>query len=196
MRYEPVFENELPDLWERDAEIADRVLADEPRDRFVAIVNRFAWLADYCDSDIEAAMCVGLCAVAVPPDANVRDFIWPQFWARPFRLDFLLWPRGGEDRTHCIGIECDGAAYHSSAQQQSYDAWRERKILERYGIPIIRFSGRQIFADAKGCVREALTRARDFRRQGIVAKLEAFRRSEGPRSVSEIIADRLTELRG
>lgn len=187
-------DDDLPDLWERDLEIAERVLAGMSRDRFVRVLNRFSWLVDYCDSDIEAAMCAALCAV-VPPAAvridDLRCYVWPQFKrVRPFRLDFAIWPEGSAHPEHCVGIECDGAEFHASSQKRARDAWREKKILTDYGVPIIRFSGSDIYRDAIGCARAALERSMEFRRKGIVARAEIIRRGDdGTWPIDQFSAD-------
>lgn len=66
-----------------------------------------------------------------------------------YRVDFIL-------RDARLIIELDGHAYHSSPEQLEKDAIRQR-YLTRSGYTVIRFTGREINRDAKGCVDEVRT---------------------------------------
>lgn len=66
----------------------------------------------------------------------------------PFRADILVMV--GERK---LAVECDGAAYHGSAEQVSRDKRRDRYFVAR-GISVMRFSGSEIHRDARGCAAE------------------------------------------
>ena len=66
-----------------------------------------------------------------------------------YRVDFIL-------RDARLIIELDGHAYHSSPEQLEKDAIRQR-YLTRAGYTVIRFTGREIKRDVKGCVEEVST---------------------------------------
>lgn len=180
---------EEQDLWERDEEILQKALRGMPSDHIRKVRYLYAHLVDACDSDIEAAMCVGLCSVLSGQMQSPRKHIYPQFKVPPFRLDFLVWPDPEGRPLNCVGVECDGAAYHSSPSQVSKDAWRERKILERYGIPIVRFSGKTIVGHPRFCAEQVIEKAHQARLAGIEAKPDTFHRDDRSRPLSEVAAD-------
>lgn len=66
----------------------------------------------------------------------------------PFRADILVTVR----HRHLV-IECDGAAYHGSEEQVLRDKRRDRYLVAR-GISVMRFSGKEIHHDARGCAAE------------------------------------------
>src|SRR5471032_3517218 len=63
-----------------------------------------------------------------------------------YRVDFFL-------KDARLIIELDGHTFHSSKEQLEKDASRQR-YLTRAGYTVIRFTGREIFKDVQGCVRE------------------------------------------
>lgn len=72
--------------------------------------------------------------------------IEPQVWVGSYRVDFAL-PEAK------VAIELDGHDFHSSRQQRTNDAKRERQI-ERDGWRVFRFTGTEIHADVKECALE------------------------------------------
>ncbi|MCF7483336.1 DUF559 domain-containing protein [Vibrio sp. J1-1] len=106
-----------------------------------------SWYRDRGQSHIEAEFSKELNELA--------DLIESEQWfgdkekhAR-YRVDFIL-------RDARLIIELDGHAYHSSPEQLEKDAIRQR-YLTRSGYTVIRFTGREINRDAKGCVDEVRT---------------------------------------
>ncbi|HHF3021560.1 TPA: endonuclease domain-containing protein [Vibrio diabolicus] len=106
-----------------------------------------SWYRDRSQSHIEAEFSKELNELA--------DLIESEQWfgdkakhAR-YRVDFIL-------RDARLIIELDGHAYHSSPEQLEKDAIRQR-YLTRSGYTVIRFTGREINRDAKGCVDEVRT---------------------------------------
>ena len=75
---------------------------------------------------------------------------WIQHADRRYRLDFLVHYDG-----RGVAVELDGHEYHKTKEQRSYDAARDRWLHAR-GIPVVRFTGSQVYADPQGCVRELL----------------------------------------
>ncbi|WP_042338241.1 endonuclease domain-containing protein [Desulfosporosinus youngiae] len=55
----------------------------------------------------------------------------------------------------CCAIEIDGHEYHKTKEQREVDYKRERYLL-RHGYTPIRFTGTEVFLDAKKCVLEML----------------------------------------
>ena len=90
----------------------------------------------------------------------------------PGRLHIELQPRRGPYRldlaidissanlaeylqTETVAIECDGHNYHSSREQRTRDAARDR-YLNRHGVRVLRFTGTEIWRDPARSAREAI----------------------------------------
>lgn len=78
--------------------------------------------------------------------AKALPGIEPAYSVGPYRLDFAI-----PDRK--VGIELDGHEYHSTVDQRTSDAQRQR-WLERQGWRLLRFTGAEVFASPGGCVVE------------------------------------------
>ena len=72
----------------------------------------------------------------------------PQVVVGPYRVDLAI----PEKR---VAIELDGHQFHSTPQQRTRDAKRER-FLQREGWQVIRFTGTEIHKDVLGCIDEAI----------------------------------------
>jgi very-short-patch-repair endonuclease len=74
-----------------------------------------------------------------------------------YRVDFLL--AGLVETTgsiHWLVVECDGHDFHEKTKEQvARDRARDRFITEQ-GLPIMRFTGREIWADPEACVGQAV----------------------------------------
>lgn len=82
----------------------------------------------------------------------------PQYpWGR-YRVDLALRKPTGE----MIFIECDGEEFHSTPEQIARDEARQREMTEA-GIPVIRFTGAEIYHSAVACSNEIMRR---FKRWG------------------------------
>lgn len=66
----------------------------------------------------------------------------------PYRADLLVTVGARK-----LVIECDGAAYHGSPEQVERDKRRDRYCAAR-GICVMRFSGKEIHRDPRGCAAE------------------------------------------
>ncbi len=64
----------------------------------------------------------------------------------PYEVDFLY------DR--CI-VEIDGQEYHKTKEQRDHDYKRER-YLQKQGFIAVRFTGTEVFLDARNCIIEML----------------------------------------
>jgi very-short-patch-repair endonuclease len=75
---------------------------------------------------------------------------------------------GGEDTRRAV-IECDGHDFHERTKEQArYDRRRDREV-QGFGLPILRFTGSEIYADAVACGHQVLrffvdAAERDFQR--------------------------------
>lgn len=97
-------------------------------------------------------------------------------WRLPFSEDFEVgrWPRSGvllqaqvpcgpywadfglctSTRARLIVVEVDGHEYHSrTAEQVSRDRKRDRYLIEQ-GAAVLRFTGREVWQDARRCAWE------------------------------------------
>lgn len=99
----------------------------EPADRGIVL----------CESPIEEALYLALRKLGM----QVR----PQVEIGRYRADFVV----GED----LVVECDGHDWHSSREQRTKDAGRDRAIMAA-GYRVARFTGTEIHADAARCARD------------------------------------------
>lgn len=67
----------------------------------------------------------------------------------PFRADIVV--AANDERV--LVIECDGAAFHCSEEQVQRDKRRDRYMVAR-GVSVMRFSGKEIHKDVRGCAAE------------------------------------------
>jgi very-short-patch-repair endonuclease len=68
-----------------------------------------------------------------------------------YRPDFIVFYGG-----LAVVVELDGHEGHKTRAQRSHDAARQRWFEER-GLRVIRWTGSQVWADAKVCVAELLS---------------------------------------
>jgi very-short-patch-repair endonuclease len=79
---------------------------------------------------------------------GVKLALVPQYAFKRYRMDFaILFP--GSDRA-LLFVECDGAEFHSTAEQLANDHAKD-SAAELQGIPILRFSGSEIFRHPRAC---------------------------------------------
>jgi very-short-patch-repair endonuclease len=101
-----------------------------------------AWLTKTCQSPIE----VKFAHAALSKGLNLR----PQFWIETkggwYRADFAI-------PYIKIAVEIDGQEFHSTKEQRTYDAQRQRD-LEIEGWKVIRFTGTEVHQNAFKCVDE------------------------------------------
>lgn len=63
--------------------------------------------------------------------------------------------RGSDTPVRALIVEVDGHEYHSTKYQRERDSKRDREIIAE-GYEIMRFTGSEIFKDAKACVQEVI----------------------------------------
>ena len=99
-------------------------------------------------------------SVRKTPDDNTLQVI-PQKRIGRYSVDFAIIFRFF-GKTLGLVVECDGHNFHEKMKAQvARDKTRERAIVAaRYRV--LRFSGSEIFADARGCAAEALDMIQDF----------------------------------
>src|SRR5262249_31954635 len=99
-------------------------------------------LSHQCESPIEVQLGAELKARRLEGDP-----VFPQYeWDR-FRMDFAILKDGHHP---CVFVECDGKAFHSTPEQIANDRRKDQAAAEA-GIDLYRFSGSDIFRNARGC---------------------------------------------
>ena len=84
-------------------------------------------------------------------DWNGFVVVTPQYKWNGYRIDFRADTRALD---HPIFIECDGHDFHERTKEQAErDRTKDRKIQEA-GIPILRFTGREIFRNPLDVVNQ------------------------------------------
>jgi very-short-patch-repair endonuclease len=72
-----------------------------------------------------------------------------QYKFQNYRIDWAL-----RDPPNLYFIECDGHDFHERTKEQAaYDRQRDR-LIQHTGIPILRFTGSEIYADPANCAAE------------------------------------------
>jgi len=100
-----------------------------------------ARLAKFTESPIETMLGVALL------DVINKDWrLIPQLEWRSYRIDWCLHRPGKID----IFIECDGKEFHTKPEQVARDRRRDAEITKA-GIKLFRFTGSEIFRNARGC---------------------------------------------
>lgn len=103
-------------------------------------------LADKCQSPIEKSMLAGLLE-KLPKHFTVQ----PQARINYMTVDFAV--TGGARK---MVVECDGHDYHERTKEQAAsDKSRDRR-LQAAGWLVFRFTGSEIFRDARACADEVL----------------------------------------
>lgn len=80
-------------------------------------------------------------------------FITPQYSVGRYRVDFLVWFVVG-DLIGQIAIECDGHDFHEKTKEQAAKDKRRDRDLLASDIPVMRFTGSEIFRDPHGCAKQ------------------------------------------
>lgn len=107
--------------------------------------------------------------LAREPDVG-RVYIIPQAKISTFRVDFLLEMHAADIVSRLV-IECDGHNWHDRTKEQAARDRSRDRILLYAGVPVIRYTGSEIFRCAAQCADEAWHILRsawfhDFRRGG------------------------------
>lgn len=96
-----------------------------------------------CESPIEVQL--GIQLVLLIGEAYQ---IVPQFKFGKYRIDFAVVPL--RQSIPVLFIECDGAEFHSTAEQIANDRRKDAKAQEA-GVKLVRFTGKEIYHSAEAC---------------------------------------------
>lgn len=135
------------------------------------------WLAAFCEAANEHGYRIGRNASSSLASKDGYETIGVQPQKAVFRyiVDFVVqfWFR---DWPIYFAIECDGYEFHQKTKQQADNDTARERVLVSLGYRVLRFTGRQINADARACAMEALDQIMDWQTSRIVA---AVKRSAG-----------------
>jgi hypothetical protein len=127
-----------------------------------------AQVADGPESEIELliAACINtvshlsrlrVCFGEVPAGIDAHMLVIPQYKWEGYRIDFCIEVPGKR-----IFVECDGHDFHERTKEQAERDRSKDRAIQAAGIPILRFTGREIWRDPLGVLMEI------FRFAGVV----------------------------
>jgi very-short-patch-repair endonuclease len=112
-------------------------------------------IAPECESPIEVELGARLSSAMRVINDPALSLVC-QYRLGPYRYDFAIIRASNP----LILIECDGSEFHSTEAQLANDRAKDDFAAKR-GMLLLRFSGSEIFRDAKDCVRRILQIMRD-----------------------------------
>ena len=122
-------------------------------------------IGSLCESPIEVDLGVQLTkAIKMIPGGGFS--LEHQYCLGPYRYDLAL-IREGLPAPIAL-IECDGKEFHQSEQQVANDLAKDR-LAQNEKIPLLRFSGSEIYRDVKACVFKII---RTLRVNGYLTQLQ------------------------
>jgi very-short-patch-repair endonuclease len=113
-----------------------------------------------CESPIEQLMIISLLLSREGYDAYFETE--PQFemaiGKKKYRVDILLTMYVGKHPQDeiLVAIECDGHDFHEKTKEQAAKDKARDRDFQNAGIPILHFTGSEIFKNANRCAEEAI----------------------------------------
>ncbi len=99
----------------------------------------------------------------IPADASKYGLvIRPQFPWKNYRIDFCF--ELSEEPAEFVFVECDGHEFHERTKDQAERDRRRDREIQAAGIPILRFTGREIYRSPWECGNQVLNFIRDRNR--------------------------------
>jgi hypothetical protein len=137
-----------------------------------ACCDLYAKIAHYCDSPIEVMLGTALIAsinigsldrddnswfAYFCPDGEVSDNkrgwgIVPQLSWNGYRIDWGIYDSSKEQPW--LFVECDGHEFHERTKEQAQRDREKDRVIQAAGIPILRFTGSEIFRNVHVCAFE------------------------------------------
>jgi very-short-patch-repair endonuclease len=132
-----------------------------------SVPSAFDRWSTFCESPIEAALLTAITLeaaidewvvdrlilrVARTPDEPTPPCflkLVPQYQWNDCRVDFAYFISGKPEP--CLFIECDGHNFHERTPEQAERDRRRDRLMQEAGIPVLRFTGREIYRDPSGC---------------------------------------------
>ncbi len=113
----------------------------------------FGVASQKCESPIEALFL----AAFIP--YSLRDpaySINPQERIGDYRADFVVSYSPAEDFVRKLVVECDGHDYHERTKEQAERDKKRDRAISAAGMPVFRFTGRELHRDPQACVEEII----------------------------------------
>lgn len=118
-----------------------------------------------CESPIEASLAVamdmydrvvsGMPRLIICGEVDIAHYgptarlLVTQYHFDNYRIDFAF-----IDPPHTLFIECDGHAFHERTKEQAARDRQKDRRIQQAGIPILRFTGSEIYADPVHCAMQ------------------------------------------
>jgi very-short-patch-repair endonuclease len=140
-------------------------------------IFRSVWESHFgkCDSPIESQFLAAFCQAAREhgyeigrrPKSMMTIGIQSQYQIDQIRVDFLLSYVMPSNIIEIV-VECDGHDFHERTKEQAAKDRSRDRALQAAGYTVFRFTGSEIYADARGCAVEVLDLIMDFQTQSIL----------------------------
>lgn len=132
----------------------DEYLEDVTEQAHMEFQSFFGVFSQSCESPIEALFLAAFTPRAVgDPSYRIR----PQYEIGQYRVDFLItFSENDPEYRRDVIVECDGHDYHERTREQAERDKRRDRAITASGIPVLRFTGRELHRDARACVEEVL----------------------------------------
>lgn len=118
--------------------------------------------------------------VVVDGGSGMALHIRPQCRIGRATVDFLLELHCGA--TVLLAVECDGHDFHEKTKEQARRDKARDRAIQAASVPIFRFAGSEIYADAGKCARTCL----EFLRAEMARKEATYRRATVPAPAAEL----------
>lgn len=139
---------------EVEAEVLDDYIDEIVEEAKMEFGNAFGQASHKCESPIEALFLVAFLGV-VMRDPSYR--IYPQTQVGTYRVDFLVtFMEGDPEYERRVIVECDGHDYHERTKEQAERDKRRDRTITAGGLPVLRFTGRELHRDPQDCVQEVI----------------------------------------
>ena len=138
------------------------------------IHNASQLIEKFCESPIERRLACELVAIGMSINRRISCANSPKiYWSNiqnddrlphgicvffqpivgDYRSDFIVSHRDVKDKRF-VAVECDGHEFHEKTKEQAArDKGRDRQF-QQLGLPVFRFTGHEIFTDARKCSAE------------------------------------------
>lgn len=149
--------------------VSSRLFESSQYELQAACVGYAQQYIDLVESEIELMMLCGFelhnlfytgtgrpfCKIVRPGDFWSSEeaylVIRPQFQWEKYRIDFRI---DVNNLGYPVFIECDGHNFHERTKEQAERDRTKDRAIQAANIPIMRFTGREIYRDPLGCINQ------------------------------------------
>jgi len=142
------------------------IIADRMQDEFeFYCYNEATKLARSVESEIELILLLAFCMASrlgdmkivvgneIPEGVFTHLLITPQYKWENYRIDFRIQAGRGNP---FVFVECDGHDFHGRTKEQAERDRSKDRAIQSAGIPILRFTGREIWRAPDRCMVEII----------------------------------------